>query len=445
MQASPASHGSCPAASHSKKADPPRASAKLRKRQSAPLSLVLLASAATGFVFLLMELVWYRMLSPIFGGTAFTFGLILAVALLGIGIGGVIVLVCWREATPHPQWFCLHLRSGSAFRDYPVRARRPVVVLAMLLQPLGKFGFYGSVLGWFVLCSIIVLPAAIIAGIQFPMLLALLGRGRDGIGNANGSCLRVEYGWSDRRFARRRLWLHPYFHRKGDEAAIGYIDRFRAIGPTEAEAIRARLLWRQNRSEEARVAMADAIASLHVDPWPMQALIMRTINLAVDLVEAGKTGSSGTAIYDALQKPFAVYNSEEVRMFALIRVAISLDRGLTGEYLLRALEAAEPHTPWNWGFLKIRSACYTALQHPLAGDAQSDVVDFLVAEPARMENAELGRAQTPADRKRRKVTSAIAHCKCPRRESNSNLRFRKPLFYPLNYGDGSNWRMSICD
>gem|GEM_PF-3749052 len=25
--------------------------------------------------------------------------------------------------------------------------------------------------------------------------------------------------------------------------------------------------------------------------------------------------------------------------------------------------------------------------------------------------------------------------KCPRRESNSDLRFRKPPFYPLNYGD----------
>ena len=25
--------------------------------------------------------------------------------------------------------------------------------------------------------------------------------------------------------------------------------------------------------------------------------------------------------------------------------------------------------------------------------------------------------------------------KCPRRESNPHLRFRKPLFYPLNYGD----------
>ena len=26
---------------------------------------------------------------------------------------------------------------------------------------------------------------------------------------------------------------------------------------------------------------------------------------------------------------------------------------------------------------------------------------------------------------------------CPRRESNPHLRFRKPLFYPLNYGDES--------
>ena len=25
--------------------------------------------------------------------------------------------------------------------------------------------------------------------------------------------------------------------------------------------------------------------------------------------------------------------------------------------------------------------------------------------------------------------------KCPRRESNPDLRFRKPSFYPLNYGD----------
>ena len=31
--------------------------------------------------------------------------------------------------------------------------------------------------------------------------------------------------------------------------------------------------------------------------------------------------------------------------------------------------------------------------------------------------------------------SAIRFQVCPRRESNSHLRFRKPSFYPLNYGD----------
>src|SRR5438132_283609 len=46
------------------------------------------AAALVGFAFLLMELVWYRMLAPLLGGSTFTFGLILAVALLGIGLGG---------------------------------------------------------------------------------------------------------------------------------------------------------------------------------------------------------------------------------------------------------------------------------------------------------------------------------------------------------------------
>src|SRR5437588_7941034 len=36
---------------------------------------------------------------------------------------------------------------------------------------------------------------------------------------------------------------------------------------------------------------------------------------------------------------------------------------------------------------------------------------------------------------------------CPRRESNPHLRFRKPLFFPLNYGDHEIYdcRLAICD
>jgi hypothetical protein len=48
---------------------------------------------------------------------------------------------------------------------------------------------------------------------------------------------------------------------------------------------------------------------------------------------------------------------------------------------VQSIEAAEPHIPWNWGFLKIRNACYTAAQHPLAEKSQSDLVDYAIAEP----------------------------------------------------------------
>ena len=36
---------------------------------------------------------------------------------------------------------------------------------------------------------------------------------------------------------------------------------------------------------------------------------------------------------------------------------------------------------------------------------------------------------------RRERTPKIKRASCPRRESNPHLRFRKPPFYPLNYGD----------
>ena len=50
---------------------------------------VLAAAGITGFAFALMELVWYRMLGPLLGGSTYTFGLILAVALFGIGAGSL--------------------------------------------------------------------------------------------------------------------------------------------------------------------------------------------------------------------------------------------------------------------------------------------------------------------------------------------------------------------
>ncbi|PYQ60640.1 MAG: spermidine synthase [Acidobacteria bacterium] len=118
------------------------------------------AAALVGFAFLLMELVWYRMLGPLLGGSSYTFGLILAVALLGIGLGGLIYGVGERQ--------------------------RQIAVLAALLRPLAGAGFLALVGAWAAVTALVVLPPALVAGYQFPLLIALLGSGRRRVGREVG-------------------------------------------------------------------------------------------------------------------------------------------------------------------------------------------------------------------------------------------------------------------
>ena len=157
----------------------------------APKRFVLVAAAVVGFAFLVMELVWYRMLGPLLGGSTFTFGLILALALLGIGLGGVVYSwVDLREVT------LAHLAATCAlealFMALPLALGDRLAVLALLLRPVGAAGFGGFVLGWTLVASIVVLPAALVAGFQFPLLIALLGRGRHDVGKHVG----VGYLWN---------------------------------------------------------------------------------------------------------------------------------------------------------------------------------------------------------------------------------------------------------
>ena len=63
-----------------------------------------------GFAFFALELVWYRMLGPILGGTTFTFGLILCTALFGIGMGGLAYNYVFRRF--QPTWSALAITCG---------------------------------------------------------------------------------------------------------------------------------------------------------------------------------------------------------------------------------------------------------------------------------------------------------------------------------------------
>jgi spermidine synthase len=153
---------------------------------AAPAGFVLAASGAVGFAFFLMELVWYRMLGPLLGGSVFSFGLILGVALAGIGIGSLAyaLLADERPATLTAfAWSCL-LEATALAGAFALGDR--LAVLALVLRPLAQVGFSAQVAGWALVTAIVVLPAAIAAGYQFPILIGLLGRGRDRIGRQIG-------------------------------------------------------------------------------------------------------------------------------------------------------------------------------------------------------------------------------------------------------------------
>jgi len=153
------------------------------REAAAPARLVLVASALVGFAFLLMELVWYRMLSPLLGGSTFTFGLILAVALLGIGLGGALYALTGQRTGGTLTVFAWTCALEALALAVPFALGDRLAVLAAHLRSLSAVGFSAHVFGWFIIISIVVLPASLIAGFQFPLLVSLLGRGGRGVGS----------------------------------------------------------------------------------------------------------------------------------------------------------------------------------------------------------------------------------------------------------------------
>ncbi len=144
------------------------------------------AAMVVGFAFLLMELVWYRMLGPLLGGSSYTFGLILAVALLGIGAGGLLYGAGEGARRPGLLAFAGTCSLEALFLILPFALGDRLAVLAALLRPLGGAGFAALVGVWTVVTAIVVLPAAVVAGYQFPLLIALLGAGRRQVGREVG-------------------------------------------------------------------------------------------------------------------------------------------------------------------------------------------------------------------------------------------------------------------
>ena len=159
--------------------EPPAEAPKARERPSAaPPRLVLAAAAVVGFAFFLMELVWYRMLGPILGGSVYTFGLVLAVALAGIAAGGILYAVAFARRPIGLAVFAASCALEAAAITLPYVLGDRLALLALGLRPPTGAVLVSYLAGWIIVTAIVVLPASVVAGAQFPLLVALLGEGR---------------------------------------------------------------------------------------------------------------------------------------------------------------------------------------------------------------------------------------------------------------------------
>jgi spermidine synthase len=149
---------------------------------------IYLAAGITGFTFFLSELVWFRLLAPLLGSSVYGFGLILALALAGIGLGGLLYRMFWAS---RPRAVTLAALSRVAawqvlFLALPWALADRVAVFAIDVNQLRALGLSGQVVGWTLISSLLVLGPSILAGVQFPLLVGLLGTGNHDAGRHVG-------------------------------------------------------------------------------------------------------------------------------------------------------------------------------------------------------------------------------------------------------------------
>jgi spermidine synthase len=140
---------------------------------------VLLAIGISGLCALAAEVVWARTLSLLLGATVYTFSIILAVFLVGLGIGSSAGAALARDSTRPRVWLgvCQLLQVATlAWAAYAIAVSLPAwpVDLTAKTTPWTRFQFD------VVRCAWAILPAAILWGASFPLALAgLSSPGRD--------------------------------------------------------------------------------------------------------------------------------------------------------------------------------------------------------------------------------------------------------------------------
>jgi spermidine synthase len=139
---------------------------------SAPASKpwdVYVTIALSGMCALGAEVIWTRLLSVMIGATVYTFSIILAVFLVGLGLGSGGGSVLARSGSRHALGWCQMALAGAvAWAAYALSDSIPYWPINPLLSTSPWFNFQIDI----VRCLWAILPSAILWGASFPLALA---------------------------------------------------------------------------------------------------------------------------------------------------------------------------------------------------------------------------------------------------------------------------------
>ena len=161
------------------------AAADERSAENAP-AIVLLVIALSGFTALGAEVVWTRLLAMLFGATVYTFAVILAVFLAGLGIGSTLAARWVQRASSPLRWLAIAQLAIACLVPYANFMITRVVPFWDRPRVTVTSDVYAIFIHDTLRASLALFPAALVWGASFPLALAAAGRGRGDTGRLVG-------------------------------------------------------------------------------------------------------------------------------------------------------------------------------------------------------------------------------------------------------------------
>ena len=169
--------------------------------------------ALSGFCALGLEVLWSRLMILLVGSSVYAFSALLAVNLLGIGLGSLLCAVWLRRgrASAPTAFGLLQAGIGAAVLVGLAGYRWSGMAATGVQYFYSPLGQPGDILTFFRDCLIVVLPPAVLMGVAFPLAGPLLAEGPGDEGSAAGRAFAANTIGGVLGSLAAGFWLVPSF------------------------------------------------------------------------------------------------------------------------------------------------------------------------------------------------------------------------------------------